>query len=365
MVFRTLNSCRCRGSVLRCELSDLKFGVFDHLDRGGRSLSELYDARLEIVEQFDEAGFYGYHLAEHHSTPLGMAPSPSVFLSAVAQRTKRIRFGPLVYLLPLYHPIRLAEEIAMLDHLSGGRLDVGIGRGRSPIELNLYGRDAGEAQSVFDEVLEILRIAFSEQRVTFRGRHFDFHNVPVELRPLQTPHPPLWYGVGTTESAQSCGNLGFNVVALAKPAVAAEIARAFFEGAENGGWQGKKMGIARFIVVGETDREAQDLADRAYPVWHESFYELFRRYGQKPVQNWSNRFDEMAANGLAFAGSADTVRAAIQKQLEDTGANYVVGQFVFGDMTRSESRKSVRLFSERVMPALGSVRRKDQAAVPT
>ena len=118
-------------------MEELKFGVFDHLDRGGRSMSDLYEQRLQIVEQYARAVFYAYHVAEHHSTPLGMAPSPSVFLSAVAQRTKALRFGPLVYLLPLYHPLRLAEEIAMLDHLSHGRLEVGIGRGRSPIELML------------------------------------------------------------------------------------------------------------------------------------------------------------------------------------------------------------------------------------
>ena len=131
-------------------MKDLKFGVFDHLDRGERSITELYEQRLQIVEQYDRAGFYAYHLAEHHSTPLGMAPSPSLFLSSVAQRTKALRFGPLVYLLPLYHPIRLAEEIAMLDHLSHGRLEVGVGRGRSPIELMLFGQNIAEAQAVFD-----------------------------------------------------------------------------------------------------------------------------------------------------------------------------------------------------------------------
>ena len=118
-------------------MSDLKFGVFDHLDRGKRSISELYDQRLKIVEQYEWSGFHAYHLAEHHSTPLGMAPSPSVFLSAVAQRTKTLRFGPMVYLLPLYHPIRLSEEICMLDQMSHGRLEIGVGRGRSPIELML------------------------------------------------------------------------------------------------------------------------------------------------------------------------------------------------------------------------------------
>src|SRR4051812_38064553 len=121
-----------------------------------------------------------------------MAPSPSVFLSAVAQRTKTLRFGPLVYLLPLYHPLRLAEEIAMLDQMSRGRLEVGIGRGRSPIELSLYGTNVDQAQAIFDETLSIMRLAFSEDRVNFAGQHYNFRDVPVELRPLQKPHPPLW-----------------------------------------------------------------------------------------------------------------------------------------------------------------------------
>ena len=109
----------------------MKFGVFDHVDRGATSLAELYESRLKLAEIYDRSGFYAYHIAEHHSTPLGFAPSPGIFLSAVAQRTKRLRFGPMVYLLPFYHPIRLIEEICMLDQLSDGRLELGIGRGVS------------------------------------------------------------------------------------------------------------------------------------------------------------------------------------------------------------------------------------------
>src|ERR1700744_3613992 len=122
--------------------STMDFGVFDHLDRYDGPLSEYYEARLRLIELYDRAGFFGYHLAEHHATPLGMAPSPSVFLAAVAQRSKRLRFGPMVYALPLYHPLRLIEEICMLDQLSGGRLDIGFGRGASPIELSFFGQDA-------------------------------------------------------------------------------------------------------------------------------------------------------------------------------------------------------------------------------
>src|ERR687888_1294440 len=134
----------------------MQFGVFDHLDRNDLPLRDYYEPRLAIAELYDRLGFYAYHIAEHHSTPLGMAASPSVFLAAVAQRSKRLRFGPMVYALPLYHPLRLIEEICMLDHLSGGRLDIGFGRGSSPIELADYGGDPTAAQEVYGEGLELV-----------------------------------------------------------------------------------------------------------------------------------------------------------------------------------------------------------------
>ena len=331
----------------------LKFGIFDHLDRGGRSITELYDERLRILELYDRLGFYAYHLAEHHSTPLGMAPSPSLFLASIAQRTRRLRFGPLVYLLPLYHPLRLAEEIAMLDHLSEGRLEIGVGRGRSPIELSLYGQDVDEAQSVYEETLAIIQLAFKEERLTYKGKHFDFRAVPIELRPRQQPHPPFWYGVGAPDSAEEYGLRGFNAVTLAKAEPAAVLARRFHAASVGGGWRDRSMGICRFIVVGESDSAAEAVAARAYPVWHRSFFELFYRYGQKPVQTtWAPSFAEMQANGLAFAGAPSTVAKALRAQLELTDANYLVGQFVFGDMSLAESLESVTLFAERVMPEL-------------
>ena len=110
----------------------LDFGIFDHLDASGAPLGRFFDERLRLIELIERKGFAGYHVAEHHSTPLGLAASPSVFLATAIQRTSKLRLGPLVYVLPLYHPLRLYEEICMLDHLSGGRVEVGIGRGASP-----------------------------------------------------------------------------------------------------------------------------------------------------------------------------------------------------------------------------------------
>src|SRR5688500_14996879 len=110
----------------------LQFGVFDHIEPApGLDLEQIYADRLIQIERLDQAGFYAYHLAEHHTPAVhSLAPSQNVFLAAVSQRTQRLRFGPCVYVLPLHHPVRLIEEISMLDSLSGGRMDMGGGRRR-------------------------------------------------------------------------------------------------------------------------------------------------------------------------------------------------------------------------------------------
>ncbi len=192
----------------------MQFGVFDHLDRNDLPLGDYYESRLDIIEAYDRLGFYGYHIAEHHSTPLGLAPSPSVFLSAVAQRTQRLRFGPLVYALPLYHPLRMIEEICMLDQMSGGRLELGFGRGAVPAELIYYGQKPEEAQQVYAEAIELIRKGLTERTLTFHGRFFHFDSVPMELEPRQKPHPPIWYGVHAPESAQRAARQGLRVVSL-------------------------------------------------------------------------------------------------------------------------------------------------------
>jgi alkanesulfonate monooxygenase SsuD/methylene tetrahydromethanopterin reductase-like flavin-dependent oxidoreductase (luciferase family) len=186
----------------------MEFGVFDHLDRTGTSLADYYEDRLSIAEAYDRAGFYAYHLAEHHSTPLGMAPSPNVFLAALAQRTRRLRLGPMVYALPLHQPLRLIEEICMLDHMSGGRLDLAFGRGSSPIEIEYYGVDPAAAQEIYAEGVELILQGLTHDVLDFHGKHYTFDGVPMELRPLQKPHPPVWYGVHAPDSAVRAARRG-------------------------------------------------------------------------------------------------------------------------------------------------------------
>jgi alkanesulfonate monooxygenase SsuD/methylene tetrahydromethanopterin reductase-like flavin-dependent oxidoreductase (luciferase family) len=332
----------------------IEFGVFDHLDRTGAPLADYYEDRLKIVEAYDRAGFYAYHLAEHHATPLGMAPSPNVFLSAVAQRTRRLRFGPLIYALPLHHPLRLIEEICMLDQLSGGRLDIGFGRGASPIEIEIYGVDPGAAQAIYDEGMALILQGLTRDVLDFHGKHFRFDNVPMALAPLQKPHPPIWYGVHAPDSAERAAKRSLHVVSLdptAETRLSIDRYRATWRPPHPGAAM-PKLGLGRFIVVAETDAAALALARRAYPVWHDSFTYLFRLRARPQNHPRPADFDALAARGQGIAGSPATVTDFLAKELAATGCNYVVGQFAFGDLTREECLRSIALFASEVMPAL-------------
>ena len=149
----------------------MKIGLFDHVERADRSLATLFDERLAFVTAADEAGIYCLHVAEHHCTPLNMVPVPGVYLGAVARATKRIRLGPLVYLLPLYSPLRLIEEICMLDHLSYGRLEVGVGRGVSPFELNYHKIDHEASREIFADAYACISAGLVSDTLSYAGKH--------------------------------------------------------------------------------------------------------------------------------------------------------------------------------------------------
>ena len=144
----------------------MKFGVFDQNDRSGHPLQEQYSNRLRLAEHYDRLGFHCFHMSEHHGTTLSMTPSPSVWMAALSQRTRRIRLCPLVYLLPTYNPARLYEEICMLDHLSGGRFEFGVGRGASPHELDALGLESAAAARMYAEAFETLQRCFTEEAMT-------------------------------------------------------------------------------------------------------------------------------------------------------------------------------------------------------
>lgn len=334
----------------------LEFGIFDHLDRNDLPLADYYEERLKVIEAFDRAGFFAYHVAEHHFTPLGLAPSPSVFLSAIAQRTRRLRFGTFVYALPIHHPLRMIEEICMLDHLSGGRLEIGFGRGSVSYEIAYYGEKAEQRQEIYTERLELILKAFESKHLSFNGAYDTFDDVPLELEPLQKPHPPLWYGAHSPDSAERAARKGLHIVNNDMPAVTrATIARYRDVWREAQGAQAPlpKMGMVRFIVVADTDDAAMTIARRAYLRWRASFLHLHNMHGTRPNSTLNaESFDALIAQGQGIAGAPEAVTAFLKPQLADSGANYVVGQMAFGDLSLAEMQKSIELFGRHVMPAL-------------
>src|SRR6185437_5350485 len=165
----------------------MKFALFDWLDDTGRDLGGTYRERLRMVELADELGYHCYHVAEHHSTPLSMLPSPNLFLAAASQRTSRIRLGVLAYLLPFYQPLRLLEEIAMMDQLSQGRLEVGLSRGASQFEMASYGVTAEDSRARFNEALEVILAGLSTGRIDHHGTYYQYDDLETRLRPVQKP----------------------------------------------------------------------------------------------------------------------------------------------------------------------------------
>jgi alkanesulfonate monooxygenase SsuD/methylene tetrahydromethanopterin reductase-like flavin-dependent oxidoreductase (luciferase family) len=337
----------------------MEFGVFDHLDLSTAPLGEHYESRLKLIEAYDRLGIHRYHLAEHHATPLGLAPSPSVFLAAVAQRTQRLRFGPLVYTLSLHHPLRVAEEICMLDHMSGGRFELGVGRGVSPHEVAYYGVDPAKAQAMYVEALQVILQALARPTLSFAGEHYTFHDVPIELKPVQRPHPPLWYGLARPEGLPWVVANAVNIVCNGPPALVVQVTEGYRRAWAETGQDPRalpRMGMTRTIVVADSDSDALNIARRAHRRWHQSFMQLWNKHGTKPINAlYPDDFDEVERAGFGVAGGAAKVRDALARQIAQARVNYLVCRFAFGDMALAESQRSLELFARYVMPELASL----------
>ena len=332
----------------------MQFGIFDQNDHGPYGLTEQYRKRLELIDLYDRAGFRAYHMSEHHATPLNLTPSPSVFLAAVAQHTRRLRLGALVYVLPAHHPLRLAEEICMLDHLSGARIEVGIGRGASPHELNYFGVDADVAQAMYVEAYQVIMQSLTRDEVNFEGKHYQFRNVPIDLKPVQLPHPPIWYAVPVPEGAAWPAQNGINIVCGGPISRVREITDRYRSEWQEAGRSPNALpllGINRFVLVADSDREGMALGRRAWPKFHTSFMKLWKLYGTQPrFARMPEDFDTLVEHGGGIAGSAATVRDRVRVMTEEAGTNYFIGQFSFGDLGHDEVMHSVGLFAREVLP---------------
>jgi alkanesulfonate monooxygenase SsuD/methylene tetrahydromethanopterin reductase-like flavin-dependent oxidoreductase (luciferase family) len=326
------------------------------MEQRGGELGELYEQRLQMLEYADAAGFARYHKAEHHFTTLDAAPSAMVFLAAASQRTKRIRLGSLVSLLPFYHPVRFIEEVCALDHLSGGRLDVGIGKGISPIEHRLWGNPDAEAVARTADAIQIVRQGLTARRLTHASAFHRFDALPMLLAPKQTPHPPLWYP-GNVEFA---GSHRLNtVVGGPVAAVQAQVSRfhelvAIAKEDWNPGVAAPLIGATRHIFVAQTRDVAHARARVAWKRYDENLSSLWRANGMEPVFSPSlkGNFDLAVGAQVLLAGTPDDVRSHVETLGADAALEYFVGAFAWGDLNHEEAMQSLRLFVDGVLQPL-------------
>ena len=185
------------------------FGIFDHIeDIPGTPTPQLLKDRLDLIKMADEAGFAGFHLAEHHGSDLCMAPNQEVFIAAASQVTKNIRLGPMVKLLPLHHPVQIIEDMFVVDNLTNGRLDFGVGRGVAPIEHYWFGSNWPDSRERFVDVLGIICDAFATGEISSENSKFyDFPTIPMSTKPVQNPIP-FWY----PGSPVTAGRHGMNLM---------------------------------------------------------------------------------------------------------------------------------------------------------
>ena len=337
----------------------LQFGIFDWIERDERPANEVLEGRLKMLEYADQHGFYCYHLAEHHVTPLSVSPSPALFLSAACQRTKNIRLGPLVYLLPFYNPLRLLQEICMLDHLSNGRLELGVGRGVSPIEAAHFGLDPEKLWDMFNEALNVLLTGFTQEILNVEGTYYNYNDIRMWIHPYQKPYPPLWYASNNIETVPWIAQHGFNTShvfassANTKPHFDLykqvwgqhkdDVSRI------NGHVKEPMLGITRHVFVAPTDAQAILEARKAYGAWFHNINYLWSKGGYDMLE-FLRDFDELLAQEVVIAGSPATVREQVRRTVDETGVNYFCSIFAWGDLTHQQVMRSMDLFAQGVMP---------------
>ena len=338
----------------------LQFGLFDWIEWDKSAPHEIYEQRLKMLEYADRNGFYCYHLAEHHITPLSIAPSPTVFLAAAAQRTSRLRLGPLVYLLPFYNPIRLLHEVCMLDNLSNGRLDLGVGRGIVPMEAEKFDVDLDISWEVFNEEMDILTSGFTNGLLNHQGKHYNYEDVELWIRPYQKPYPPLWYASNNIETVPWMAQHSFNTSHVFADNATTKTHFDLYKQVWNAERRddglnhhvaAPKLGLTRHLYVAPSDEQAMAECRSAFEAWFHNINYLWNKAGLDFL-NFIRDFDGLEEQGVIIAGSPATVREKVQQTIDETGINYFCSIFAWGDLTPEQVMRSIGLFTDEVKPNL-------------
>ena len=333
----------------------LRIGLFDWVEASRRSPGEVYRHKLELAAAADAAGFEAYLLAEHQGTPLSINGSPSVLLSAMFQRTRRLRAGALTFCLPWYEPYRFYQEVCMLEHLSAGRLELGVGRGVSPIESRIFGlQSIEESRQKYRAALETFFAACTSDVLRYRGEDVELH-----VKPVQKPWPPLWFPSSNRESIEFTARHGYHTAYLGKLADCKPLFEQYRElwqrhrddpGRHNGHVASPYLAKTQHMVIADTDAEAERLGLEAYSVWAGHIHHLTRKLGRPDVHK-TEPFAADSAQPLV-AGSPRTVLEKLKEMLAITSANYLLCIFSFGDLAPEHAMRSLELFSREVKPRM-------------
>jgi alkanesulfonate monooxygenase SsuD/methylene tetrahydromethanopterin reductase-like flavin-dependent oxidoreductase (luciferase family) len=349
----------------------MKFAYFSHVwGRPGSTPAQRFSELWAEVELAEETGFDYVFSVEHHFTPQeSWMPSPAIFCAGAALRTERIRIGPMGYVPPLYHPLRIAEEVATLDHVSSGRLDVGLASGVTADFFGPYGADFDRRKEQTFESIDLIRTALAgDGPIDFTGPAHQIRDTTLSFGGYQKPHPPLWVPTTNRATLRHLAAIGAHTSAtmLLPRAALGLVYRHYLRWWSEAGHPGRpNIGYWTLVHVAETDQQAS----RAYPqVVHTLTKTLGYGRGENPrsrgsvvnqsglstadILEHADDIEFLRRHRLVFAGSPATVAQQIREAAAEGCFNTLLGEFNFGWLTPEEVQRSTRLFGDEVMPAL-------------
>ena len=345
----------------------MKFGLFFLCEQppwqGSRAA--LRDA-IDQAVYADALGFDAVWIAEHHFSEYGVAPDVAVLAASLLQRVTRMRIGTAVSILPFSHPIRTAESFAMVDVLSDGRLDFGVGRGYQPAEFAGFGVPMAESRVRFDEALEIVRRVWTEDRVTFEGRFFTLRDVRVLPKPVQKPHPPIWAAAVSPESFPEMARRGLRILAapsITPPALMKQSYDTYRRVWGESGHPPEQLEIPAlyFVYVGASEPRARREPEQSAMWYFDTIRRLIAPEDPKEVaegygfyakaRRHLGRIDyERLYGDVLLFGDAARVTERIRFLRDELGVTYLMCWMNFGGLASDLARDSIRRFAEQVMP---------------
>lgn len=356
----------------------MKVSVFGLMQRlGDRSDAEAMTAELETMRMAEDIGYWGGYVAEHHFSPYCLGASPAVLLGYLAANTKRLRLGTAVSVLPLNNPLKLAEDYATVDALSGGRLELGVGRGYNLFEYGAFGIPIEENTDRLREAVEMVKLAWTQERFSYAGKFYRTESTEVLPKPVQRPHPPIFYAnvsPGSVEGAAQQG-MGICVLAGVPPDDITDRFARWGAAARAAGYDGTAADAIlsntpqqKIVWVDDDNARAREVGGKliaeygaslekyafpgtAYPHRPPGMpqYEM-QGPSTRPVSLWS--LEMMEATQGAFVGSPEVVAEKLLAYREHTPLDYMLMWCTLGGPDRESLQRCVRLFGEKVLPKL-------------